>query len=603
MLKILSLLKQNLINIIIHTSVFLFTGLVLTLINNAKVSAVQINNTSIKIDITENLQTFVNVNINFFNNTSELVAEYNYISPFRRSNNITARVNSSPFPTLTESAKDPRYESLKVNFNSNPVRVNEAGNISINYQAQSAISQRNSLKFLFIPGSNDIYNDYILSYPKSFGSPSFILPASFELIELSNQYELRFKNNKAALIAWGNQYFVSAKFNIDSINNTNTLNGANNNTVQNLLQVPIEDDSQKVYVKDNFSESAWIDSSGNTFLASDNKVENIDLKFRVNKKLSNEDRISDSISIKNSKNVVQLFNFSSSQDNNFLYLQDLNDFLISNFPVSDIKSGVFASSDEYLGVLKRKSEFNSFDFCYVMSSFAQEKNIKTRIDYGYVITPDNFGSQIEPHFWCRAEIDSKVILIDPYFESLVGIKYFGSESDFDRIRVGSWNGDSFNNALGLLQEDGNSIKTISLVDEVFNTNGSVVQVSQKFYVDSGVYSSINVNLQNSSDRIIPIVSSGTFSIDSRNDGLLKQAIKPGENSIKLNGIFESNFFTNTTKTIQVKFNETLKNEVVLNLDVTIRANSFILLSILFVVIILIFIISFFVWKLRSSSQK
>lgn len=603
MLKILPLLKQNLIKIFIISSVFLFTAFISILINNAKVSAVQINNTSIKIDITENLQTFVSVNINFFNNTSELVSDYNYISPFRRSNNITARVNSSPFPTLTESAKDPRYESIKVNFNSNPVRVNEAGNISINYQAQSAISQRNNLKFLFIPGTNDIYNNYILSYPKSFGSPSFVLPASFELVELSNQYELRFKNNKAALIAWGNQYFVSAKFNIDSINNTVFLNGGNNNTVQGLLQVPMEDDSQTVYVKDNFSSTAWIDSSGNTFLASDNNIENIDLKFRVNKKLSNEARISDSISIKNSKDVVQLFDFSTSQSNIFLYLQELNNFLISNFPVSDIKSGVFASSDEYLGVLKRKSEFNSFDFCYVISSFAQEKNIKVRIDYGYVITPDNFGSQIEPHFWCRAEIDNKVILIDPYFESLVGIKYFGSESDFDRIRVGSWNAEEFNNAIGLLQDNGNSIKTISLIDEVFNEAGSIVQIPQKFFVDSGIYSSINVNLQNKSDRIIRILSSGNYVIDSKNNGELKQAIKPGENIIKLNGIFESNFFTNTTKSISVVLNETLENEVVLNLDVTIRANSFILLSILFVVIFLIFIISFLVWKLRSSSQK
>lgn len=586
------------LNCFIFISIFFSSAL-----TRSKVSAVQINNTSIKIDITENLQAFVKVNINFFNNTSELVSEYNYISPFRRSNSITARVNSSTVPALNESSKDPRYEIIKVNFYSNPIKLNEAGNISISYQAQSAISQRNSLKFLFIPGTNDIYNDYRLSYPKSFGPPTFILPASFELIEHSAQYELSFKNNKAALVAWGGEYFISAKFNIDSIINIAPKNESENHTLQSLLQVPIEDDFQKVFVKDNFSSSAWIDSLGNTFLSTENFVENIDLKFKVNKTISNSDRINNPVNFKNFSDIVKAFNFHSSQSNDFLYLQEVNNFLISNFPVSDVRSGSFVSHDNYQDVLKRKSEFNSFDFCYVFSAFAQAKNIKTRIDYGYVVIPDHFGSQIEPHFWCRSEVNGKVLLVDPYFESLVGIKYFGSESDFDRIRVGTWNGDSFNNALGLLQDDGNSIKTISLVDEVFSANGNVVQFPQKFYVNSGVYSSINVNLHNTSDRIIPIISSGAFSIDSRNGGLLKQAIKPGENSIKLNGVFESNFFTNTTKNIQVKLNETLKNEIVLNLDVTIRANSFILLSILFVVIILIFIISFFVWKLRSSNQK
>lgn len=581
----------------------IFSLPIIILLTKSNISATTISSADIKIDITSSSQTFVTVNINFTNTSPELVSSYNYIAPFRRVSNVNVKLNSSPIEYAIETAQDPRYSIIKANFASSPVRSGITGSITYTFQAQSTISQRNNLEYLFIPGTKDIYTTYSLSYPASFGAPSFVLPSEYNLISTANTYQLNFNSNKSAVLAWGNEY--SASFS----SNTNIINNSEKN-IKTLYQIPANFDNQDILLKEDQSNSAWFDSSGNHFLSHQlNSAEQkeIEIIFQVTKKLTTFNSIKPISDLTKRFDEINSFvglqNINYESQNKIQELERVHDQIIEKFQISQITNTNFASYDEYIDTLTRKRELNSFDLCFVITSYAQKLGISTAIEYGYIILPDTFGNEIEPHFWCKILNNNEVILLDPYFEALTGIKYFGSKSDYDRVKFGVWDtNQDYNKAIGLLDQQG-YLKTISFTDIAFENNTGIEVDNQSIEINSGLYQTVELKIQNRSDTFVPLNSISNFSLSNRNNNLLKPAIKPGENIIQISGLFESNPFSNYVKNIDLTFNLGLNNQFVINLPLRTKSDNVILIIMLTFTIIILFVISFLIWKLRNSLNR
>ena len=571
------------------------------------------------LDIAENFSATASIELQLRNTTTDKFMEgYEFSLPIRNPQNIVVFIDSQQISFSTPS--DSSYTDLKINFGNYAIAPGNTKTIKINFSVQSVLTERSKVKQLYIPrlfSEATLSNTkYTVTFPTSFGDPVFVDLSNTNTVDLANGRK-KFETNTSngLLVVWGSDYAfdVESKF---TIKNDSDLVKY---TLFNIIpKLPTQDVS---YSSITGGDYGLYDSYGNDFAYTQvdpHSSKEVGFQARVSIKESDPlFRYPDNYSLEFNKYsgiAKKLAEKITDATENFVKLRTLNDLLAINVHPSknerinlELLKDIWTRADS-------TSNLNSFEYCSIIVSYAESIGLRGKIDYGYILVPENINLDISlPHVWCEVNVNDKSVMFDPLLEALTGVQYF-NRSPNDRIQFGTWHpSQKYNNALGLLGNSEGLVKLnfTSLPD--MNSTASPDQLKLDFTLPakgfSGEFFDGFLNIQNNTSKVLRITDislNGETQLDKLiyNENLTKSVLPKTQNKISLNNLREPNFLYDATKNYDVSLNFDDNNlyEVKSSGSMVLAPDTRILLIVLFIVIATMILSILMIFRLKSRSK-
>jgi len=571
------------------------------------------------LDIAENFSATASIELQLRNTTTDKFMEgYEFSLPIRNPQNIVVFIDSQQISFSTPS--DSSYTDLKINFGNYAIAPGNTKTIKINFSVQSVLTERSKVKQLYIPrlfSEATLSNTkYTVTFPTSFGDPVFVDLSNTNTVDLANGRK-KFETNTSngLLVVWGSDYAfdVESKF---TIKNDSDLVKY---TLFNIIpKLPTQDVS---YSSITGGDYGLYDSYGNDFAYTQvdpHSSKEVGFQARVSIKESDPlFRYPDNYSLEFNKYsgiAKKLAEKITDATENFVKLRTLNDLLAINVHPSknerinlELLKDIWTRADS-------TSNLNSFEYCSIIVSYAESIGLRGKIDYGYILVPENINLDISlPHVWCEVNVNDKSVMFDPLLEALTGVQYF-NRSPNDRIQFGTWHpSQKYNNALGLLGNSEGLVKLnfTSLPD--MNSTASPDQLKLDFTLPakgfSGEFFDGFLNIQNNTSKVLRITDislNGETQLDKLiyNENLTKSVLPKTQNKISLNNLREPNFLYDATKNYDVSLNFDDNNlyEVKSSGSMVLAPDTRILIIVLFIVIATMILSILMIFRLKSRSK-
>lgn len=486
--------------------VILIIFLVGIFITQARVNALELNGDTYHLELDENGILSADINFTIRNNEPQEVVESLDISfPFSQIEQLRVLVNSQTVPISTNSREN--QTNILINtLNSNLV-PNTTAIINITFVVDTEISTTNDINILEIETHellNQNFDSKKLSFPTSFGQPTFVLPSSAVI----GQDEVNLNGFRDSLIlVWGSSYTRSFLVDTEVVRTRNTFN--------ELFHLPLETGDQQIQYSlfDFTGDFGLKDAMQNNFASlrpRTSEVESISIQFDTLKTRSRSNTIEQSSLLNIAWNdiVNELGPGASSIINS---PSRLNNYLISNFNISEDRIFNPDELSNFSSRLQNVTELKPFDFAIIIASYFESQNTVYRIVYGYpyFINVGNNVDVLIPHVWVEYQTGNGVEILDPYLSKLHSTNYFGINSAFDRIMFGYWSEEqNYNNVLGLFSHQSDLLTLKEVEQDVLTTSNSVtLDTTEPIYlVSSGLRFDIPLVLQNETTKIHTIDS-------------------------------------------------------------------------------------------------
>jgi len=475
--------------------------------------------------------------------------------PYKELKNLTITSNSAIVPYLIKDEQE--FKLIEVNLGQASANFQFAPQLEITFSTNQVKYNYPKGFFMYIPYFSSDFDiqemNYQINFPESFSQPSEVY---MSYTGLSNKHIAGVTNG--GLLAFWNQGKsirgeISAKvidsdkpslFNLPSENNYEIYYEKNPEFIYGLA------DSFKNHygVMNHMSD---IDIS---FIASDIEPGNITInnfyKEFINIQTSDSaDIIEDS---KQFESIIDKMKFLSSY-----VVNKLGPLLIEETDLTLI--------DNLGNRIESNSKLTSFEYCYFLSSLAQEVGVKMKIAYGYSFF-NTSSNTYSPHIWCEYIADNKTYISDPWMEDVYKL-VFSAKTRTDRFIYGYWNPDiKENNLLGVVSTSENlqiklSTVEISKVDGVneFNTTfpstlKSGVENEVSFTFKSDQFFKIIQGLEINRQALDLAVGHYTLAIAPNSNNSFKLNFNPGNFVIYLpQYAFESRIKTYKAEFIDAKY--------------------------------------------------
>ena len=568
-------------------------------------------NHEVKLEVQENGNAIFKSEILLQNNdNSYLIEGYQYILPTSKAQIATVAVDNKVISSPIYRHED-ENSVIDISLGESAIKPNESKLLKINTIIPGFIKEKYTVKYLLLRAGQDNANKYTLTFPKSFGLPVFISTRNYRVTELENTYSIEFFNVKPTFITWGDRYFIDIESKV-------IINNEQHRELASYFQILSSNKSQKVIYKKIFSGEygiedkflnryAYIKAKGNSSIEAGyeakvfKEVNNLNIKIDRKYNLNWEE----------GGEITKKFNeIISGEDDLLSIVEFVNKKLISNYPVEFTSAKPFTDPKNHWEVLDNKTSFNSFDYCFLLTSLIEKLGGKVEVRYGYVVISDFEDLVIQPHFWIVTQINQNTILVDPYQQVISNIDYFGSENDFDRITVGVWHPEiNTFGSLGLIDNNEKApVKKISIKNygDFVNAKNTIQPLETKIKeVFSGFYYSLELPVENKTNNFIKIKNIFV----NNNDHLLSYIPKeftlgllPNKiNTIKITGLRYTNFLLTGQRkdVINIKLEDRSFNDIAIPKDIILKINTVVYL---FLPIIIFASITIFIYIKKWKSN-
>lgn len=570
------------------------------------------------LDIVDSFAASVSIELQLRNTTSDKFMEsYEFSIPMRDPLNISVFIDSQPitYNSLSETG----YKDLKINFGKNAIGPGKTKTVKITFSVDKAISQRSEVKQLYIPrlfSEATLSNTkYTVTFPASFGDPVFVDLSNTNTVDLNNGRK-RFETNTSngLLVVWGSDYSfdVESKFTIK--NDSDLVK----HTLFNIIpKLPTQEVS---YSSITGGDYGLYDSFGNDFAYTQiNPRSEKEVGFKAKVTIKESDplfRYPDNYSLQyNSSSEIgkKLTDKNTDVIDNFVKLRSLNDILATDVNPSKNERINLELLKDIWDRANTTSNLNSFEYCSIIVSYAENLGLRGKIDYGYILVPENINLDISlPHVWCEVNVNETSVMFDPLLEALTGVQYFNRKPN-DRIQFGTWHpSQKYNNALGLLGNSEGLVK-LSFVDmeDPTDINEEKLKVNftlpQKAY--SGEFFDAFVDIQNNTPKVLRITDislNGDTQLDKLiyNENLTKSVLPKTQNRISLNNLREPNFLYDNQKDYELtlNFDDSDLYEIKSNGSLSLAPDTRVLIGVLVVVIATMILSTMMIFRLKKREK-
>lgn len=514
------------------------------------------------------LQSILNIEIRN-DDPNNLIGGYRIELPFKNPSNIKTFLNNSEV-TFSEENID-GFIAITLLFSNQAIRPNDTALLTIEFKNLNIISDNKNFREIFLPGfelSHSIEtSSYSFSYPKTFQEIAVLADVNAEIFDVGSTFKIKKNNLDPIYIIWGEK----AKFRLDA---DFTLTNEEDSKVKNIFNAPMLFEFQNIY----FDKLEGVNSG--VYDALNNQYFVVDLDKKSSKKVVFSAYLEKNYG--NSSVYPNLYNYpfdsstkigekiNSNIDKSLSPVSQIawvNDFIKSTFsPV--YKEEINLSEYANLWHLDLEKDPNlanlsSLEYCFYIVSFAESINVKAKIEYGYILSRQipNFNFNA-PHVWCTLKVESKDYLVDPYLEELTGLSFFGEDSFYDRLIMGTWHPDNkYDDILGLLSKNGIQFSPVIALVDTLETNVSdsekvSIEVNFPKSVYSGFRFSGDLEVINNSKKIIMI---GDFYVDKTsyinnlkyNGDLYPMAVPLQTSTFRIKNINPVSYFYNRDKNLEI----------------------------------------------------
>jgi hypothetical protein len=575
---------------------------------------------NVEIKINEDSSATFIIDLNLKNNDIlELIGGYNYIIPVQNIELSSVTLDAQPLSYNSTNIAGGIFSNLDISFADKPIKPGEQKNLKIQFNSKDFLKKKNSISFFKLEKSKDLIDSLVISYPSILGDPSLIVSSNNTLQVGDNNYKKILINNPKSIIAiWGDNYSYDFKTNFTI---TNTSERATQGIIGLISDQPNQEVAYKTVAN---SEFGVVDNFQNYYSymkiePKSQKVAGFEVKFRKKLGNINLNNLEYNLGFPENNNLLEsIIDYVNRYEDVESKIRAVNDYLLINYQPDNDEKLDYKNIDDQWESLERKEKLESFDYCYIITAYAEYLNLEAQINFGYVLIPGEI-SILAPHFWCYVDFGEKTILIDPYLEAMTNYDYYGLKNDFDRVTFGIWHpSQRHNDALGLLSKAKPSQK-IELIDiKELKTTDNLIDFSME--VDSGtVYSGFphtyDFKFTNNSSQFIPLKS---LYFDNKNYSNklnllqdLKIALLPGQvNNISLSSLRTNNIFESRQRNIEIEFeleseiSQSISKEVPIKLEIykdVLMTSAVILLLIMLMTIVIIK--RFYKYKTRNRWKR
>ncbi len=644
-------IKLNKFKILLITILLLISITLLLNFKINKVKALANSDSSIDITIDENLNSNFKLNISYINVTDTKVFEsVRVVFPFKDIENLKVDNTFGEFnfnkevegntTSLLISLKD----KLSI-FNLDPI-------LNIEFDTKSLVKEFFSLKQFYFPYYENDFSlqsfKFNITYPVSFGNNLTVYSNDYNSIGNS----ISGSSNGALKILWGEIDNVYSNFKIGVNNDLNISENTEEDILENeigiinlnsylLFNLPFERDFTFEYLNSPTLSYAFNDKYLNNYVL----IPKSDTEFNFEMNIySNGANILESESNLNNTNNVKYFNsriekesfnvfnneFNIDKSKNF-YLEALEFVEVVNTPLEKLravneylKNKLSPNLNEVISnesvnliweKLSESDKFNSFEYCYIIGSFAKEFNIPFRIVYGYLLNETS-----TPHVWCEFKLDNTEYILDPLLEEVNLLTYFMKDSR-DRITYGMWSLDSNSGFLGLRSDISspiiskfrkNDVNTLSDINEVSEVNESSnnlktlsLSIDSNISLQSGVSNYLGLRIYNPNNFFFYpkdiLISNNSYNVEEViNDTNL---IIPPLSEVEVNGEINPGIFlidTNNTNLNYVIKSENFESNGLINLNIYVNKDLY---KVILILVILILLITLLIKYKKSVTKR
>lgn len=558
---------------------------------------------SLEMKINEDLSSQIDINVDLLNNSdTSIISAYTIDFPFKLTS-ADAYLDNNAVNVILDSSTN--FSTVKIDFLKNVIHPTQSGNLSIRIFSLDSIQSIYNTKQLYLPfpSSNYEYSNVNISilYPVLFGSVSYSSEYKYAVDIIDDTYaKVSFEQNSPIHIIWG-----SPIFNISFDTNIQNRKDANNHYLYNLI--PEYPDQEVDYLSIFKAEYGLTDRFNNSFA-----FVNVNSENEVN--LSSEARIKNSTESKNSP-TYESYNWFLNLDSVLgqkIYsqinqgtdttakLKSLNEYIFENFSInSKLSSTDFSKIWE-----SNNTDLTQLEYCNLIISSAEYMGLKAIVEYGYNVFET--GSDLQPLVWCRVYADGKSYIFDFSLQKSIGFPQFFTSS-IDRLKMGIWHpSQSYNNILGLMQENGITSVVSEIDDRILNKElKPQLQLNFPERVFSGEFYSGIVQINNPTSKILnfnELTLNGESILTNITVGDLQKSILPlQQNSIQIDYLREKDFILDLSQEILVdaKLND---NKISSTIEVKFEPD-FKLLAVFFLIfLVTVSILIYLILKLFRRKQ-
>ncbi|MEO6728869.1 MAG: hypothetical protein ABIM99_03015 [Candidatus Dojkabacteria bacterium] len=553
------------------------------------------------LDISDTFAASATIELQLRNSTSDKFLEgYEFSLPIKDPQNISVFIDNMPIGFTTPLGST--YTDLKINFGNYAIAPGNTKTVKINFYVPKVISERSAVKQLYVPRlfSEAILSNtkYIVTFPASFGDPVFVDLSNTNTVDLGNGKK-KFETNTSngLLVVWGSDYSfdVESKF---TIKNDSDLVKY---TLFNIIpKLPTQDVSYSSIAGGDYG---LYDSYGNDFAYTQidpHSSKEVGFQARVSIKESDPlFRYPDNYSLgfnQYSSIAKKLTERIGDSTDNFVKMRALNDLLaIDVHPSKNERINLELLKDIWTRA-ESTSNLNSFEYCSIIVSYAESIGLRGKIDYGYILVPENINLDISlPHVWCEVNVNESSVMFDPLLEALTGVQYFNRKPN-DRIQFGTWHPDQkYNNALGLLGNSEGLVKlnftSLPEMDDEASSDKLKLDFKLPAKAFSGEFFEAFLTIQNNTSKVLRITDialNGETKLEKLiyNESLTKSVLPKTSNTISLNNLREPNFLYDAKKDYEVSLNFDDNNvyEIKSNGSMSLSPDTRILIGVLVIVL-------------------
>ncbi len=548
----------------------------------------------VRIEILESGDALYNAEVILKNNEfDQIIRGYEYILPSINPELVTVSIDDNIVDAPVYKYQEEDYSAVDAYFSGYVIKPGEQKKLTITATLPKFINERYSTKYLLLKASGDRTFDYKVHYPKSFGLPVFLSSKNFQLSEYNeNTLEINFLDIQPTFIIWGNEYYVDIESRL-------ILNNPDKREATSFFQLLSNNSSQEVNYKQVLSGEFGLEDQYNNRFAFINTKGNSKIEAgyeaRIRKTVKqldfNIDKKYDLNWPEDNKVVKDIESIIENNEEPFQIIKKANNRLITNYPVEFTSSPIFEYSEKHWQYLDTKKFFNSFDYCYVLTSLIEKVGGKAEIRYGYVLINNFNETLLQPHFWLIAEINEEIFIVDPFQQIISGLEYFGAENDFDRLTVGTWHPDiETYGALGLFSNQKDApVKKVRITEfnSVLGLNNTIdaTAINTDDINYSGFYYSDDITINNQTPNFLTVdnirVNGWKKDLGFIPEGYTLGLLPGKNNNITISGIRNLNFFYSGERedVISLNLNDNQKESI----DVKV-VNSFIISPIIFFLI-------------------
>lgn len=463
---------------LLHLSLAILLVGIISLSLSAQVSALEITPEKFQLDMTINADKSAEgtIQLEIKNTyTNKFLTEYEFRLPIKNVSRIISQVNGTGV-NFESTTLPSNYPTVKIRLTESQIlRENQSGTISIFFSSKNAMQQRGSLSELYIPNptqmtagmpnfgmrvvahnlvGNVLYVDKDnMSHQESAGDKSFLLNSPSDL-----------------LVIFGNESKFGLRTQFQIVNDRADQKKTLFNLFGNFYDVE--------YQKLNYGNYGVSNQFGNNFAV---------VQIPQNEKI--EVDIVASIDLKSTRKnePPPKYNLYLDYDSDFFQSinQVVNDTEMSfegkyKYINEEIKQNSRSNKqlsikwesgpDIWYKFTTGTTSLNAFELCYLIGSMAEFFGDEFRMYYGYLLFPSFSSFDISlPHLWCEVEQGGNKILVDTFLENLTGSNYYNKKVA-DRITIGVAHPDfAYDPILGLREESYSPIR-ISFLEFFESTN-------------------------------------------------------------------------------------------------------------------------------------